>query len=171
MTKSNDDPDQLEPQEEARLREIARLEYEEHKQEVSDRLRFQVEFAQALLKSLLLVNGAAVISLLTFIGNTANEIQYDLIRWSFASFAVGITASLVSYFGAFFSQLNFMQSTAIQMWVSHGRSHGLIEIVNENDFKTSMRNGVISMNVGIAGAIVSILGFGAGAFLALEAIL
>lgn len=153
------------------VRQISQLEYEEYKQEVSDRLKFQVDFAQALLKAFLLVNGASIISLLTFIGNTTNEIDAVWMWWSFASFAFGIICALISYFGAFFSQMNFMQTAAMQMWASHGRSHGIEKVVDQVEFAGFLRKGIIYMNAGIVAATASLLGFVAGAFFALKAIL
>ena len=153
------------------VRQISKLEYEEHKQEVSDRLRFQIEFAQALLKAFLLVNGASIISLLTFIGNTTNDIDAGWMWWGFASFALGLACALVSYVGAFFSQVNFMQTAAMQMWASHGRSHGIEKVIEPVEFAKFLKNGMLFMNVGILSAVASLAGFVAGAFFALKAIL
>jgi hypothetical protein len=171
MTEQTTNSDETDPETETLARQISKLEYEEHKQEVSDRLKFQVDFAQALLKALLLVNGASIISLLTFIGSDANNIDGVMIWWSFASFAFGVVCALASYFGSFFSQLNFMQTAAMQMWASHGRSHGMTEVIDQIEFERYLKKGVIAMNSGIVGAILSLVGFIAGAFFALEAIL
>jgi len=51
------------------LRELAKLDYEASIKEAADRLHFQQEIGLTPCKSGILVNGGAIIGLLTFIGN------------------------------------------------------------------------------------------------------
>ena len=57
------------------------------------------------IKSLILVNGAAVISLLTFIGNRAKIQTPECFTWAFGAYLVGIALALVCVLMAYIFQV------------------------------------------------------------------
>jgi len=73
--------------------------YETYKAEEAQRLGFQHDFAQAALKSAVLVNGGAIVALFTFLGNEKVVVHPDLLFWSFGSFAAALGSGLAAYFG------------------------------------------------------------------------
>lgn len=107
------------------IREIAMEDYRANLSETSDRLKYQVEFAQSALKNLHLVNGGAIIALLTFIGNVNVEFDYRSLWWGFAWFCIGLTSSLMAYLGAYFSQAYFMNHTQKEAWSAQARARGM----------------------------------------------
>lgn len=76
--------------------------------EIRHRTEVGNELGQATLKSLMLVNGGAILSLLTFIGNTGTVAHPDLVKDAMLCFGFGISANLIAYFCAYLSQNAFM---------------------------------------------------------------
>ena len=146
-------------------REIALEDYRAYVEEGSQRLGFQVDYSQAGLRNLQLVNGGAVIALLTILGNTSVEFDYRSLWWAFFWFGLGLALSLTAYFGAFFSQHFFMQQTFMQAWDAQARARG---IVRSTDHIKSFRRGNIALGLAIIFAVVSLACFVTGSFVALE---
>lgn len=149
-------------------RAINEADYDAYTSEGADRLRFQTEFSQAALKNLLLVNGGALLALLTVIGNSDVSFDKRGMWWAFAWFGSGLICSLAAYFGAYFSQGSFMDVAISQAWNAQSRSHGLEP---SYDIKKSMHSGNIYLWFGIGAAVLSLVSFILGAFVALNAIL
>ena len=150
------------------LRSIAKLDYEAYLSESNDRLRYQTEFSQSALKSLMLVNGGAIISLLTFIGNKGHVFDQEAIWWSFLLFALGLFFCLVAYFGAYFSQGYYMQMVVNQTYNAQRRMHGYQETYNiDRDLKI----GNIAIWFAIISTVISLFLFVGGSFFALRSIL
>src|SRR5437868_6324457 len=84
--------------------EVARLDYQANIQEAADRLRFQQEIGLAACKSTILVNGGAIIALLTFIGNHPAGHDIAGLKQAFGGFSVGIVSTLVSLWLAYLGQ-------------------------------------------------------------------
>ena len=146
-------------------REIA---LEDHRASLEDahaRLGFQVEFAQSALKNLHLANGGAVLALLTFFGNTQAAFDHRAIWWAFVWFALGLFSSLAAYFGAYFSQAHFMFVSMLEAWNAQLRARGY---QGPHDFGHNFRVGNIYMYFGIVAAVLSLISFVTGAFVALS---
>tara|TARA_R110001606_G_scaffold264379_1_gene413046 strand:+ start:621 stop:944 length:324 start_codon:yes stop_codon:yes gene_type:complete len=81
--------------------------------EVGSLDRGTIEFALVGLRSLFIVNGGALIALLTFIGNIDLESRSLLsLQWSFLGFGAGLFFALVATFFSYFSQgLSSLTST------------------------------------------------------------
>lgn len=151
-------------------REVARMDYEASLTQASERLRFQQETAIAAIKGLTLANGGAIISLLTFIGNSSADYSGADLKTAFSSFAIGLGFALASYLGAYYSQSWFMFSDMSTAWDyqrdMQGESREHTEMGNKE-----RRRGWIAQLFGLA-CITSSLGmFIYGAFMALEGIL
>lgn len=153
------------------INDAAKHDYETHRAESVDGIRYQVDFAQSLLQKLLLVNGGAIIALLTFIGNAKKSIDFNCLWYGFAGFSFGIVCALIAYFGAFFSQLQFMSVTVDQMSNAQHRMYGREEPVTNHELERVSRNGNLALWLGVVLASLSLAGFIAGAFYALDGIL
>jgi hypothetical protein len=149
---------------EVAIREMALEDYRADIAEVAERLRYQVDFAQAALKNLHLANGGAILALLTFLGNTDFDFNFKAIWWAFVWFGVGLFSSLSSYFGAYFSQDHFMDVTIKQAWNAQRRARGLDP---SYDYVHPHKIGTRFAYFGIGAAVLSLIAFLVGAFVAL----
>lgn len=156
--------------------EIAKLDYENLKQEAVDRLKFQVEYSQGIMRALTLVNGGAIVALFTFIGSLGADgaVTYQpvWIWWAFAAFAAGLTLSILSGFGAFFSQYWFAMATTNEMWMKQVEMLGGIpdpEFLAGRDREFARGNWAIGF--GVLAACLSLAAFVTGSWLALKGVL
>jgi hypothetical protein len=107
--------------------EMARLDYQDFREEAAARLRIMEALGLALLKGLTLANGGALIALFTFIGNVGPKsigINTQSIWYAFAWFVGGLVASMVANLCAYFMQNFFYLAVLDQAWVSQARSIG-----------------------------------------------
>lgn len=151
--------------------EIARLEYETLRADAEKRIGYQVDLAQSALKTLTLANGGAIVALFTLLGNLDKAklaIDPNLIWWAFAAFVIGLIATFISYFGAFFSQGFYMVSSAQEAWEKQSHMLGLPA---EFDHQSPYKKGNVAEKTGIAAAMLGLLGFIAGSGIALAAVL
>lgn len=149
-------------------REIERMDYEASIKEAGDRLRFQHEIGLAAVRSILLVNGGAVVALLTFIGNTQGKFDgVDLSR-AFTFFCVGVVASLLSMWTAYIGQewLSNMRTSIAWNYQENMRGKP-----SAHDFEKERKAGWILMSVSSAFVLTGVATFIAGAFAALSGIL
>lgn len=153
-----------------RIRDVNWRDYAEHQKEVAARLQYQFEYAQSALRTLVLVNGGAIIALFTFIGNEKAAFDRDGLWLSFAWLVVALFCSLFAYFGAFFSQASFMQHSAYCAQGSREAAGGLNPDPHrrENERK-ARRNGNWFMVIGLASSFASLGFFALGAWAALSA--
>jgi hypothetical protein len=77
-----------------------------------ERLKYQHEYTIAGLKTLIWINGGAIIALLTYAGNGGNFGALHL-HLSFVGYAAGIAAAAASYLCAYISQGAYMQYSTI----------------------------------------------------------
>lgn len=149
-------------------RKIAELDYESAKQEVYERIKFQVDFAQSGLKNLIIINGGAIIALFTVLGHNGIDISQKIIWWSFLSFSIGITASICAYVAAFYSQLHFMNSTIQEMWNSQAKMFGRTAAC---DISVDHGKGMNALKAGVVSMFTSLLAFIMGAGFSLSAVI
>lgn len=105
-------------------REIARLDWEYHKQEVADRLRIQEGLGQTVLRGLTLVNGGAMIALFTLLGNGAVRFDVGLLWVAFGAFVVGLVATIGANALAYLMQVQYTTAAANEMWNAAEKSLG-----------------------------------------------
>lgn len=154
-------------QEQATVTELALLEGQRRWDETADRLRYSVEYAQAGLKGLFLANGAAIVALLTFVGNTHRQVEAIALWWSFIWFALGLATVLAAYICAYVSQSEIMQAVFKQSRAAESAA-----------FKTGQRFDPVSHEIageravkaGLLLSIAALVFFVLGAFVALDAI-
>lgn len=141
-----------------------RRDYENYIAESAQRLQFQHDFAQSALKTLVLVNGGAIISLFTFIGNERATLSQYWLWWSFAAFAVALFLSMLAYFGAFFSQAHYMN--AVHQQAINSRS-AMAQLPHREDEAPSESRGNTYLRIGVGSALLSLGCFLGGAVFAL----
>ena len=142
--------------------------YRSYLKESEDRLRFQIEFAQAALGNLLLVNGGAILALLTALGNSRLEHDDRGVFWSFVWFGCGLSTALLAYFCAFYSQLHFYNSASYKTWNTQAQLHALEA---QYDHVGDFSRGNLALFLGAMLAFLSLAMFVTGSFVALEALL
>jgi hypothetical protein len=144
------------------------MDYDNRIAEVAQRLGFQQEIGLAALRSLTLVNGGAVIGLLTFIGNEAPAVDPLLMRWSFGAFGAGLFFTLAAYLGGYFSQSHLMNMALQMAWDDQRELAGKARTGAGEEL---LKSGNRILLAAVACATTSLLCFGVGAFSALFAIL
>ena len=150
---------------EASLRAIAFEDYKSELAEAQERLKYQVEFSQSTLKNLHLVNGGAILALLTFFGNTDFGFDHRALWWAFVWFGSGLASSLAAYFGAYFSQACFTNQSLKQAWNAQLRVVGGKDAY---DFTSDFKIGNRYLYIGIGAATGSLVSFIIGSFVALS---
>ncbi len=142
--------------------------FEKYSTEEAQRLGFQHEFAQAALKSSVLVNGGAIVALFTFLGNDKAALDPDWLFWSFGCFAFALASGLAAYLGAFLSQAFYMNAVAYRATKSRN-AMGNIPDEDHHDTKADRQAklGNIAIGFGIGACVVSLAGFVAGSLCAL----
>lgn len=134
--------------------------YGEHMLHDSEmRLQYQHEYALAGLKTLVLINGGAIIALLTYIGNT-NRRTSEAVMSAFGGYAAGIILAVLAYLFAYTSQQHFMNSST---------AHGYRALGHEADMDTDKeeKDGGIRSAAAMVLAVLSLIGFIAGSLAAL----
>ena len=149
------------------LRELSKMDYEAHGQETSERLKYQSEFAHAALRTLILVNGGAIISLFTFAGHARETLQEESIWWAFASFSAGLIFTMTAYIAAYFSQALFMNAAYARQLNAQRILAGLVPNFDPTGYHN---RGTKVLIAGITSSLLGLSGFVAGAAFALNGI-
>lgn len=153
------------------VREINWRDHDVHQAEVAARLQFQFEYAQSALKTLVLVNGGAIIGLFTFIGNDKATFEWSGLKCAFASLVIALFLSMFAYFGAFFSQANYMNLASFHALASRNAAGGLPQEEGQRDSEIKYRrHGNMFLGLGVALAFASLGAFALGSWFALSAI-
>ena len=140
---------------------IATMDYKVHVDEIPQRLQFQQDLALAALKGLTLVNGGAVVGLLTFIGNRNVHVIQALLGNGMIAFVTGLVLNLSAYILGYISQAIFMNVTTHQAWNDQRVMMGL-EMDDEPARYLKIGNRVLYP--AILTAIGSLVAFGTGAY-------
>ena len=149
-------------------RELAIKEADRRWNEASERLKYATGYAQAGLKGLFLANGAAIVALLTFIGN-AKEMRFDSlgIWWAFALFSSGVATVLATNILGYVSQALYMQASLRLSWQADSAAHETGQTFKPQKYED---RGSWAEIAGIVLAVISLSAFVVGAFVALDAI-
>jgi hypothetical protein len=123
-------------------------------EDATDRLRFQQEFSLAGFKTLILINGGAVIGLLTYAGNAKARLDPGSLKWAFAGYIAGLACAVFSYLCGYLGQAQIML---------HSSSAGLAEIgvapVDQKDQDRRLRLSNVWINIAIGLCVASLLAF------------
>lgn len=82
--------------------------------DASERNKQQHDFAQAGLRTLVVVNGGAIIGLLTYAGNKLDKSSAILLGNAFIFYVFGLVSTTIAYVFAYYSQGMAMHSSSIQ---------------------------------------------------------
>lgn len=149
------------------IRSIGEKDHSAFLAEAKDRLQFQVDFAQSAMRNLLLVNGGAILALLTALGNSTMRYDPKGLWWAFFWFSLGLVGALAAYFAAFFSQYFFYNGTLFQAWNAQQDAH---DLERSHDPIPLFLRGDRALIIGVGLATVSLSSFLIGSFVALDAI-
>jgi hypothetical protein len=144
---------------------ILELGYVSFRDEARERLRMQETLAQTCFRSLVLVNGGAIIALFSLIGSNAaiaRELSGLQLWLAFAAFAAGLTATIVANLSGFFMQLHYASMTERQMW---NKELELAGRAPAYDFEACLIAGDRWEKVAIMSVALSLIFFGVGASL------
>jgi hypothetical protein len=129
--------------------------------DASERLRFQQEFSAAGFKALILINGGAVIALLTYAGNADDRMAGSL-QWAFAGYILGLVFAVLAYLTAYAGQALIMR---------HSVAEALAELrVQERDAiaqNIRERRANISIGLGVGLCVFSLAAFIGGSLAAM----
>ncbi len=153
-----DDPD---------FRAFYEAEYTFKLADAQNRLDYADGYGQSALKSAFLVNGGAIVALLTFVGNVESTVDIEGLFWAFVSFIAGLIASLLGYLGAYFSQNYFYLAMLDEARLSKAKA---LNLHLKAEAAKETRSGNCWLGVAIAGAILSVISFGCGSIMALQSI-
>ncbi|MBO9518366.1 MAG: hypothetical protein J7493_09890 [Porphyrobacter sp.] len=135
--------------------------------EVRDRLNFQLGLAQSTLRNLMLVNGGALVALLTFIGNSDSYDRTGIFKAS-NCFSIGLGLVLTAYFAAFWSQLAHGKDAlekARNELAGQGNADGRAPGLEDSEISGKHRQRLATLL-----AVLSLVAFVAGSYLAMHAI-
>jgi hypothetical protein len=124
-------------------------------------------YAQAGLRNLMLINGGAIISLLTFLGNTRGLYDAASLRTAMIAYVAGLVAAVVAHLTAYISQ-------NIALWHVH-ELIGAVQtsMLDEDSEAISDKSKFVNLFI-LAGVLlsgVSLTAFGIGSWKTLDALL
>jgi hypothetical protein len=153
-------------------RELAKIRYERHLQGAIDRSRAVIDFALLGLRTLTIINGGALIGLITFLGHVeiARHAQPVPLWWAYALFVVGLFLSFGAILGAYLAQNYFNWNEMAEAERSGLQTLGRDTKEAYEDSAKHWQNGGKARGFAIACAVGSALAFVAGAFLSLAAL-
>lgn len=152
--------------------DIVRMEH--YYQDCRQHISATSDFATLGLRSLFLVNGGAMIALLTFFGNVggADAAQAQL-RNAFWLFGSGVFSALIATFAAYFAQaINALTANyyADMMYFANVGSHDTAA-AERGEGDQQLRRGQIARWIAILFAVLSGFAFPAGMLAALESLI
>ena len=98
---------------------VLELQHASFTEEARDRLKMQESLAEAAFRSLVLVNGGAIIALFTLIGSNAEvakQVPGPSLWFALAAFGAGLAATILSNIAGFVMQIHYATMTERQMW-------------------------------------------------------
>lgn len=151
------------------IREAAQQDYEQWMSGVADRLKFQQELGLGAIRSMILVNGGAVLALLTFLGNKSQPVTPADLRAAFLWYGVGLSLALLTFFAGYLGQGRYMWHDTSQAYDAQLRKAGLPEQYGAAA-KKEARQGMLWTGLAVALLLASLLSFAAGSWRALNGI-
>jgi hypothetical protein len=148
-------------------RELASSEGDFRLSEAAERRSYAFQYEQASLKGLVLTNGGAIISLLTFIGNSNAHFDHRGLFWSFVWFSIGLTLALLANLTGAISH-NLTAHVALMIgYRARAKAVGIDGDIR-TDRQMSLGNRLFDATMGLIA--ISLALFVAGSFVALNAI-
>lgn len=146
---------------------VAQMDYQHHMRDAEKRLDFQQELGVQALKGLTLVNGGAIIGLVTFIGNKGTTFNQWLLGWAMLAFAGGLVIDLIAYILGYLSQSEIMNMSVSQGWNAQRTMVGVP--IDQTEVQKHYKRGEKVLRFAIAAAVLSLGAFCLGVALAARA--
>jgi hypothetical protein len=149
---------------------MAELQYELDVHDARERLRQQLELALVALRSLILVNGGAIVALFTFVGNSEASFDARAIWFAFTWFIVGLVLALLSLILGFVAQANY---TSLSWSTAYEHQGVMLSIPIDFEKEKARENkfGNVAELSALAAAFLSLVFFAIGAGCALSGVL
>lgn len=142
----------------------SRLLAETHVADASKRLQFQHDYSIEGFKTLTLINGGAIIALLTYAGHSAGSTVAKRLSEAFLAYAVGLILSVLAYLFAYLSQAELMNGDMTEAYRLLGIE---ADGTRREEFE---RKGMRRVHAGIGLSVLSLFAFVAGSWLAMRAL-
>jgi hypothetical protein len=95
--------------------DISKLLYDNERQDLEERLRLQSQIGMGAVRSIFLVNGGAIIGLLTFLGNSKSDFDVRSMHTAFIWFLFGLFFAVLAPVAGFLSQTHYQRSSYREM--------------------------------------------------------
>jgi hypothetical protein len=82
--------------------------------DAEQRLQYQHEYTVAGFKTLLLMNGGAIIGLLTYAGNASDKVAASQFMIAFLAYVAGLVLTALAYLTSYMGQAHIMQFSATE---------------------------------------------------------
>jgi hypothetical protein len=128
------------------------------------RHQYQHEFSLAGFKTLILLNGGAIISLLTYIGNSDDKRMTDPLSSAFIWYVCGLVTVMLAYLAAYASQGAFLSATATEAFKRLKLPEG------DESPQKHVTMGTLAIVAGVILCVVSLIAFVAGSWCAMGAL-
>lgn len=133
--------------------------------DANDRLQFQQEYSIAAFKTLILINGGAIISLLTYIGHATDQNAAHSFSRAFIAYVGGLVIAVSAYLAAYASQANFMQDSTLRAYEQLG-----IEGQTTKSPDAYRKSGTTAVRIGVGLSVLSLTAFILGSVCAMSAL-
>lgn len=112
-------------------RKIAEVDSAFWREDALKRLDGASGYAQAVWKSLMLMNGGAIVALFTLIGNSGAAVERYWLWWAFGSFVLGLASTLGSNATGFVCQSYYMHQSTKRAWNAQEIMHSRKPVFDE----------------------------------------
>lgn len=133
--------------------------------DADQRLQYQHEYTLAGFKTLLLLNGGAIIGLLTYAGNSSGTVAAGQFLMAFLAYVAGLVLTALAYLTSYSGQAHIMQDS-----VTEGMRWRGLEPSPEATKVDHEKLGARAIELGKVLAILALLGFIIGSGFAVAAI-
>lgn len=126
---------------------------------------YQHEFSLAGFKTLVLINGGAIISLLTYVGHNANNHVADGMSRAFILYVAGLVLAVLAYLVAYASQGSFLNATGQKAYKLLG-----VDSADKTTAEQYTTRGRLAIAAGVILCILSLAAFVWGSCAAMRAL-
>ena len=135
-------------------------------EDTKQRQQFQQEYTLSGFRSLILINGGAVLALLTYAGNLSDAGLARSLTWSMAAYLAGMLFAVLAHLSAYTSQNDLANSSVIEAYKLLG-----LKSASEKAQTFYDKRGGLLIATTIALVIASLISFAPGSYLARDAII
>jgi hypothetical protein len=151
--------------------DLLRIRYETHLRGAVEGSRAVIEFALLGLRGLTIINGGALIGLVTFLGHYEEyPVAAGWLMWAYVFFVIGLCASFAAILCSYLSQTYFSWFELANSERDAQEIAGIDSTEKRKKASEDHKLGMIARGWAIFSAVASIVMFAAGAFTALIAL-